>query len=81
MNQSAEELQPKIRNKEPWLAVAFSAIVPGYGQIYAGKIVRGCVIIAISCLLFAIGILAILNPNNLLWGALCLAVGLISLQN
>lgn len=80
MNQTEGKPHPIISNKEPWLAASFSTIVPGYGQIYAGKIARGCIILAISCLLFATGILAILNPNKLMWGALCLAVGTIALQ-
>ncbi|NJL42962.1 MAG: signal peptidase I [Pseudanabaena sp. SU_2_4] len=37
-------------NKEPWLAVTFSKIFPGTGQIYAGRIVKGWILVAISVL-------------------------------
>ncbi len=37
-------------NKEPWLAVTFSKIFPGIGQIYAGRIVKGWILVAISVL-------------------------------
>jgi signal peptidase I len=40
MNNSSQ-----ISNKEPWLAVNLSMFFPGIGQIYAGKIFRGSILI------------------------------------
>jgi signal peptidase I len=37
-------------NKEPWLAVTLSKIFPGIGQIYAGRVVKGWILIAVSVL-------------------------------
>lgn len=42
--------------KEPWLAVVFSSVFPGFGQIYAGATLIGCVIVAIA--VFVLGAIA-----------------------
>ena len=34
-------------NKEPWLAVTFSFLIPGTGQLYAGRTLKGLLICAI----------------------------------
>ncbi|MCE5295606.1 MAG: zinc ribbon domain-containing protein [Euryarchaeota archaeon] len=38
----------KVDEKEPFLAIIFSFILAGLGQIYCGKIARGLVIMVIS---------------------------------
>lgn len=37
-----------VTGKEPWLAVVLSTIFPGTGQIYAGKIARGLILIILA---------------------------------
>jgi signal peptidase I len=41
-------------NKEPWLAVLLSTLFPGIGQIYAGKVLRGAILIFITLSLLSI---------------------------
>ena len=36
-------------NKEPWLAVTFSFLIPGTGQLYAGRTLKGLLICAVYC--------------------------------
>lgn len=50
--------------KEPWFAVNLSSILPGVGQIYAGQLIKGVIILAGYILLGALGLLLILNPTN-----------------
>ncbi|QLH75114.1 MAG: zinc ribbon domain-containing protein [Methanomassiliicoccales archaeon] len=38
----------KVEEKEPFLAILFSFILSGLGQIYCGRIARGLVILVIS---------------------------------
>jgi TM2 domain-containing membrane protein YozV len=38
----------RVDDKEPFLAIIFSVILAGLGQMYCGKIARGLVILAIS---------------------------------
>lgn len=45
--------QLSVSSKEPWLAVTLSTILPGIGQIYAGKTVRGCVFVCLAIALLA----------------------------
>lgn len=47
--------------KEPWLSVFLSALLPGVGQIYGGKALRGIIFIFVFTLLFLIGIVGILG--------------------
>lgn len=47
--------------KEPWLSVFLSALLPGVGQIYGGKVLRGIIFIFVFTLLFLIGIVGILG--------------------
>ncbi|AFY43572.1 signal peptidase I [Nostoc sp. PCC 7107] len=50
-----------MSNREPWLAVNFSKILPGLGQIYSGDRNRGYIIIALYLLLFIISFWLILG--------------------
>lgn len=64
-------------SKEPWLAVLLSRLVGGIGQIYAGRILRGCIILFIQLALSAIVVWLFFSPTgNLKIGV---AFGLIGL--
>jgi signal peptidase I len=45
----------KTNNKEPWLAVSLSGILPGIGQIYAQKSIKGYLILLTYLLLVTVG--------------------------
>ena len=55
--------QKSVQGKEPWLAVSLSTIFPGFGQIYAGKISRGLLLIFIALILFGLSKWLILSPT------------------
>jgi len=66
--------------KEPWLAVNLSKLFPGLGQLYAGKMVRGCVIAILTLLLYVIGFWLFLGAtNNGLVGIVLLFIAAIGL--
>ncbi|MEM1254203.1 MAG: signal peptidase I [Cyanobacteria bacterium P01_H01_bin.21] len=50
--------------KEPWLAVNLSSLLPGVGQLYAGKRLRGGLLLVIFLLLFTIGVYCLLAPSQ-----------------
>ncbi|HEY9747945.1 MAG TPA: signal peptidase I, partial [Allocoleopsis sp.] len=72
-----------IAGKEPWLAVALSRLVPGTGQIYAGKTRRGVFIIGVETLLLVVGGWLLIAPTgNVRIGlVLLLLAGLIPIWN
>jgi signal peptidase I len=47
--------QKSVTGKEPWLAVILSTLFPGVGQIYAGKTLRGLLLIVIALILIGLG--------------------------
>lgn len=51
-------------NKEPWLAANLSLILPGVGQIYAGKSTKGYIILSIFSLLTIVGGWIIISPTG-----------------
>jgi signal peptidase I len=55
----------KKRNypKEPWLAVVLSSCWAGIGQIYSGKVSRGCIILLLDISLLIFYILSVLIPK------------------
>ena len=55
----------KMRNypKEPWLAVVLSSCWAGIGQIYSGKVSRGCIILLLDISLLIFYILSLLSPK------------------
>jgi signal peptidase I len=69
--------------KEPWLAVNLSKIFPGIGQIYAGRTVRGWVILAIALFLACLGVWLFISPTgNALHGiGLLVLFGVLSIWN
>ena len=52
-----------LSGKEPWLAVILSNFLPGLGQIYSGKFIRGLWIISIINVLFYLGLILLLTPT------------------
>jgi signal peptidase I len=54
--QSKEE---SMSNKEPWLAVNLSRLLPGIGQIYSGKRLKGYIILV--SYLFSIHLIALVQ--------------------
>ncbi len=52
-----------MKNKEPWLAVNLSNIVPGLGQIYCGDKTKGYFIILICIAVIIIGWYMIISPT------------------
>ncbi len=80
MNQFEQPSVQEITNKEPWLAVNLSRILPGIGQIYTGQVLRGTIILLSYFLLVGIGGWLLLNSTgNPLGGIAVLLIGLIIL--
>ncbi len=55
------------RTKKPWLGVFLSSVFPGFGHIYSGKKIRGCIFIFFSILfsiIFLKNFLAIIALNT-----------------
>ena len=50
--------------KEPWLAVNLSSLSAGLGQLYAGKRVRGGLLLVIFLTLFITGLYCLLAPSQ-----------------
>ena len=50
-------------HKEPWLAVVLSSFLAGIGQIYAGRIWRGSILILTVAGLICFSIWTVLSPN------------------
>lgn len=78
MYQSRQHSAQETNNKEPWLAVNLSKILPGIGQIYAGKTFKGYIILLSYFLLMGIGGWLMLNSTgNVLIGIAVLTIALI----
>lgn len=72
MNYPEQDL-PETKGKEPWFAVNLSWLLPGIGQIYAGKYLKGLTILLSYYLLMAIGLWFLADPfGNALVGMLIL---------
>lgn len=64
MYQSEQHSAQETNNKEPWLAVNWSKILPGLGQIYAGYTLKGYIILLSYFLLIGIGGWLFLNSKG-----------------
>jgi signal peptidase I len=79
MNQ-AETPSSQETNKEPWLAVNLSRLLPGIGQIYAGKALKGYIILGSFFLLILLSILLLINSRgNYFLGIAALIIALVVL--
>jgi signal peptidase I len=75
-----QNLAQQTNNKEPWFAVNLSRMLPGIGQIYAGKVLKGYIILLSYFLLIGIGGWQILNSTgNALVGIVVLTIALLIL--
>jgi signal peptidase I len=67
-------------NKEPWLAVNLSKLMPGLGQLYSGRPIKGLAILFGQLILLGLGGgIYITGKGNPTLGLLCLFAGLILL--
>lgn len=80
MYQSKQPSNGEGRYKEPWLAVNLSRLLPGLGQIYTGKLLKGYIIL-LSCFILTIigGLLILVSTNNPLIGIAILIAALLIL--
>jgi signal peptidase I len=62
MERSEQNSAEPANNKEPWFAVNLSRILPGIGQLYAGKTVKGYLILALYILSLPIGLWLLIDP-------------------
>lgn len=62
MKQLTVQQPTEPRSKEPWLAVNLSLLFPGTGQIYAGKVLKGIVILFGEIILFVQAVWSIFSP-------------------
>ncbi|MBD2036208.1 signal peptidase I [Leptolyngbya sp. FACHB-321] len=80
MYPSEQHSAKETSRKEPWLAVNLSRLLPGIGQIYAGKRLKGYIILLSHLLLIGIGGWLILGSiNNPLIGIAVLTAALLVL--
>jgi signal peptidase I len=80
MHQSKRHSTDKASHKEPWLAVNLSGLLPGIGQIYAEKVLKGYIILLSYFLLVGIGGWLMLNSTgNPLVGISVLTIALLIL--
>jgi signal peptidase I len=79
MINSPEPAAPN-NNKEPWLAVNLSKLMPGLGQLYSGNPIKGLAILFGQLILLGLGGgIYITGQGNPTLGLLCLFAGLILL--
>jgi len=70
--------QTSVTGKEPWLAVILSSILPGVGQIYAGKILKGFILLFVALSLVSLFGWLMLSPTgNILLGFQLLIISFI----
>lgn len=62
MKQLTVQQPTKSGSKEPWLAVNLSLLFPGAGQIYAGKVLKGIIILFGEIILFVQAVWSIFSP-------------------
>ena len=73
--------QPTLKkNKEPWLAVNLSLFFAGIGQIYSGRLLRGCLLIITKLILIFIGGWMIWSPKGNLFTAAILFLVAFAIQ-
>ncbi|MEM7773910.1 MAG: signal peptidase I [Cyanobacteria bacterium P01_A01_bin.37] len=67
-------------NREPWLAVLLSTLLPGIGQLYAGQWLRGFIFLCLSMTLLAMGTWLLLDPSILILFSVSAFIGYLTLQ-
>ncbi|HBB31871.1 MAG TPA: signal peptidase I [Cyanobacteria bacterium UBA8803] len=77
MSQTKQTSGPFVSEKEPWLAVNLSLFFPGLGQIYAGKVGKGHILIGTQLLLYGLSGWLIVSPaGNIGIGSMLLLAAL-----
>lgn len=79
MNQTESESTRSRVNKEPWLAVNLSKLLPGMGQIYAGRSLKGYIIAFIYLSSSLLGIVLAIHQRSFPIGIALLIVGILIL--
>lgn len=64
MTLSSENSLQSQPEKQPWIAVILSQIIPGSGQIYAGYLFRGLVILAVWIGTLMLALWSLLRPDT-----------------
>ncbi|MEB3827818.1 signal peptidase I [Phormidium sp. CCY1219] len=57
-------LHRRPTQKDPWLAVNLSVLLPGLGQCYAGKLLRGLGFFVVEAILLAIALATFFSPTG-----------------
>jgi signal peptidase I len=76
-NQTENESTQARVNKEPWLAVNLSKLLPGMGQLYAGRSIQGYIIAFINLISLPLGIGLVINRRSFSIGIAILIVGIL----
>lgn len=74
MNQPQPPSSQGTNNKEPWLAVNLSRLLPGMGQIYAGKTLKGYIILFSYFLLLVTATLLLINSRGNYWFGIAILI-------
>ena len=77
INQTESESTRSRVNKEPWLAVNLSKLLPGMGQIYAGRSLKGYIIAFIYLSSLPLGILLAIHQHSFPFGIALLIIGIL----
>lgn len=63
------------RNKEPWLAVSLSWLIPGCGQLYAGSYVWGCIFIVLAGLFYILWFASLMSVKCSFFASIVIRLG------
>ena len=66
----------RIHTKEPWLAVSLSFLLSGIGQIYAGRLLRGCILLLMELALVGLGTWSVLNAEHSILVTVCMVLAI-----
>jgi len=66
----------RIHTKEPWLAVSLSFLLSGIGQIYAGRLLRGSILLLMELSLAGLGIWSVLSVEHSILVTACIGLAI-----
>ena len=64
----------RIHTKEPWLAVSLSFLLSGIGEVYAGRLLRGGILLLMELSLAGLGIWSVLSAEHSILAAACIGL-------